>query len=328
MSSHMVTALWFPEHLSWLPIGSHPLAWMLGGLASAGFGFAGWRFLQAYRLALLPIQGALAVAMVMLIESQWFMLFGRLWQISWWEYHVAMFAGFLTGVAGLLHHYRLTGDLAAIVEGLFLRREVTGIHDGDPRAMTALAAAVAAKDSETSGHIERVGDLSVGMGTRLWLPDERLLVLRWAGRLHDVGKIGVPDAILRKPGKLTPAEFEVIKTHAPRGWQIADRSGLLREAAPIIRSHHERLDGTGYPDGLRGDQIPFEARIVAVADVWDALTCDRPYRGAMSSAEAAEIMLEEAGDHLDPECVRVLFETLGLQQYLRQLEIRRGDLAA
>ena len=238
-----------------------------------------------------------------------------------------MLGGFLIGVIGLLHNYRITGDLGAIVEGLFLRQQVNGIREGDPRAMVALGAAVAAKDSETSEHIERVGDLSVAVGGKLWLPPDDLLVLRWAGRLHDVGKIGVPNSILRKPGKLTPAEFEVIERHTVRGFEIARRSGLLAEAAGIIRSHHEKLDGSGYPDGLVGNQITMQARIVAVADIWDALTSDRPYRAGMSPQEAAEILLEETGQRLDPAAVEALFTTLGLPNFARQVDIAARRLS-
>jgi HD-GYP domain-containing protein (c-di-GMP phosphodiesterase class II) len=328
LAGHVVVALWFPTLLSPLPLNEERIAWVVGALASGGFLFAGWRFYQAYRLALLPIQGALAVAMVLLVQAQWSMLFGELWYLSWWEYHFLMLAGFMVGVVGLLNHYRITGDLGAIVEGLFLRKQVHGIESGDPRAIVALGAAVAAKDSETAEHIERVGDLSVAMGQKLWLPSERLMVLRWAGRLHDVGKIGVPNAILRKPGRLTPDEFEAIKLHSLRGWQIARRSGMLREAAATIRAHHERLDGTGYPDGLRGPKITTEARIVAVADVWDALTSDRPYRAGMSEQEAAGILLDSVGHHLDEDCVEALFGILGLQRYQRQVSIAARDRAA
>jgi HD-GYP domain-containing protein (c-di-GMP phosphodiesterase class II) len=183
--------------------------------------------------------------------------------------------------------------------------------------MKSLAVAVAAKDTETAGHIDRVGDLTVVIGERLGVPRRSLDTLRWAGRLHDVGKIGVPSRVLQKPGPLTPEEFEAVKLHTVRGWQIARSSEMLAAIAPIIRAHHERLDGSGYPDGLKGNEIPFEARIVAVADVWDALTCDRPYRAAMTWQKAAEILADEAGPHLDSDCVDALFDVLGLPDLSR-----------
>ena len=313
LSAHVYVALWFPTLLAPLPLSQRPVQLAVAAVTTAALVFAAWRFAQAYRLALLPLQGAMAFAMIMLLQAQWFQVLApSVWALSWWEYHVTMLAGFAVAAVALLRQYRLAGDLSVIVEGLFLRSRIRDLRRGDPEGIRVLSAAVAAKDTETAEHIDRVGDMAVAMGERLWLPSDRIDVLRWSGRLHDVGKLGVPNSILRKPGALTPAEFEVIKQHAPRGWQIARASGILRETAPIIRSHHERLDGTGYPDGLEGDAIPFEARIVAVADVWDALTSDRPYRGAMSDAEALELIRSEAGTHFEPDCVRALLDVLGV----------------
>jgi HD-GYP domain-containing protein (c-di-GMP phosphodiesterase class II) len=309
---HVFVALEAPTLISWIPLGSDGVKWGVASIAVSCLVFAGVRFFQSYRLAQLPMQGAMAIGMAYLIEAQVYMIEGRLWHLSWWGYHLAMLAGFLVCVVALLRQYRVTGDLGAVVEGLFLRKQVSGLRAGDPRALVALSAAVAAKDSETAEHIERVGELTVAIGRRLELPETRMDLLRLAGRLHDVGKIGVPNNILRKPGPLTPEEFETIKLHTTRGFRLADRSELLAEVAPIIRAHHEKLDGSGYPDGLRGEFIPFEARIVSVADVWDALTCDRPYRKAMEVEQAASIMESTAGPHLDPRCVQALFEELGI----------------
>ncbi|MEZ4503397.1 MAG: HD-GYP domain-containing protein [Dehalococcoidia bacterium] len=310
LTVHALIALWYPRLLTPLPLYRDDVRQTVAVLTTAALLLAAWRFAQAYRLAMLPLQGAMAFAMLMLVQAQWFQVLGSTWALSWWEYHIVMLGGFLVGVGALLHQYRVAGDLSAVVEGLFLRNQIRELRHGDPAALRVLTAAVAAKDTETAEHIDRVGDVAVAVGERLWLPGDRLDVLRWSGRLHDVGKIGVPNSILRKPGPLTPAEFEVVKLHAPRGWRLALASGILAETAPIIRAHHERLDGTGYPDGLAGDQIPFEARIVAVADVWDALTSDRPYRAALSNAEAVEIIEEGIGTHFDPECVRALREVL------------------
>ncbi len=326
LTAHMAIALWWPATMSRVPIGSNPLRLIVGGLAVSALFFAGGRFLQAHRLAYLPLQGAMAAGMALLIEAQVFMLEGELWHLSWWLYHFAMLAGFGLAAGSLYWQYRVTGDLGAIVEGLFLRRQVAGIRARDPRAMHALGAAIAAKDTETAGHIERVGDLTVMVGRRIGIGRERMDTLRLAGRLHDVGKLGVPNSILRKPGALTPEEFEVVKRHTTRGWHLAVRSEALAAVAPIIRAHHERMDGRGYPDGLKGDEIPLEARIVAVSDVWDALTCDRPYRRAMTWQAAAAIMAKDAGPHLDPDCVEALFDVLGLPG-LSRLSGQTGDEA-
>ncbi len=252
----------------------------------------------------------MALAMAFLIEAQWFMIEGPAWHISWWEYHFAMLAGFLGPVIALLLQFRTTGDLGAVVEALFLRETVTGIHDGDPRALRVLGAAVAAKDGYTSAHVDRVSQTAVAMGEHMGLVPSQLEILRWAGRLHDLGKIGVPDSILQKPGRLTDAEFREMQLHCARGWQAARKSGVLGQASAAIRGHHERWNGSGYPDGLAGDAIPLEARIIAVADVWDAVTSDRPYRPGMGHDEAAELIRRDSGVLFDPSCVEALFAVL------------------
>ena len=312
LAGHVFVALWEPLLLSWIPIDAPIVSWTVAGIAWAALAFAGWRFLESYRLAVLPLQGAMALGMALLAEAQLFMVMGRVWQFSWWEYHVVMLGGFLVCVGALLKQYRITGDLGAVVEGLFLRTQIASVRSGDPRALEALVAAISAKDTETDEHLARVGDLSVEVGRILGLPEERMEVLRWAGRLHDIGKIGVPNSILRKPGRLTDAEYEIIKQHTVRGFRLCERSGVLAPIAPIVRAHHEKMDGSGYPDGLKGEAIPIEARIVAVSDIWDALTWDRPYRAGMPHQQAATILTEWSGWHLDPHCVGALFDVVGV----------------
>jgi HD-GYP domain-containing protein (c-di-GMP phosphodiesterase class II) len=131
--------------------------------------------------------------------------------------------------------------------------------------------------------------------------------------LHDIGKIGIPRSIVQKAERLTDDEFDIMKSHPVRGWSLLLRAPSLREAAPAIRWHHERLDGSGYPDQLRGDQIPIEARIVAVADVWDALTSNRVYRDAWNPDAARQLLEHESGEKLDPDCVAALFAVLDRQ---------------
>lgn len=315
--AYIIAALFFPKLFGWINVDSTLLSYGVASVAVATLAFAGWRCLQAYRLVGLPVQGTMALSMALLIEAQVFMLVGPVWNLSWWLYHVAMLVGFLAPVLAILWQYLTVGDLGAIVEGLFLRTQVQGLRAGDPAALTVLAAAVSAKDSETGEHITRVGDVTVSIASRLLLPSDRIEALRWAGRLHDVGRLGVPNPILRKPGKLTPEEFEVIKRHTVRGHWLAIQSEMLADVAHIIRAHHERIDGTGYPDGLNGAQIPIEARIVAVADVWDAITCDRPYRKAMPLDQAMASLRKESGPGLDPDCVRALFDLVEMSENRR-----------
>jgi HD-GYP domain-containing protein (c-di-GMP phosphodiesterase class II) len=323
LGGHVFTALWHPGVIAWVPIGSAPLSQALAAVTWAALGFAAWRFFQSYRIALLPLQGAMATAMVLLMQAQLFMLAGRLWRLSWWEYHVVMFVGFLIAVIALLRQYRITGDLGAIVEGLFLRKHVSQLRNGDELALSSLTAAIAAKDTETAEHLGRVGDLAVAIARHLGHPEDRLERVRLAGQLHDVGKIGVPDSILRKPGPLVQGEFEIMKGHCARGWSLAVHSEYLADIAPVIRAHHERMDGRGYPDGLAGEDIPIEARIVAVADMWDALICARPYRAALSEAQASAIVRAASGTHLDPRCVDALFAVVQSSKASRRSELPR-----
>ncbi len=154
----------------------------------------------------------------------------------------------------------------------------------------ALARAVEQRDRAFGGHCERLAATSLMLGTALGLPRPQLLALHRGGFLHDIGKVAIPDAILFKPGPLDDAEWAVMRTHTVKGEEICRHTRTLAAVLPIIRSHHERWDGSGYPDGLRGEQIPLLARILQVADVFDALTSVRPYKRAFSPAEALAVL--------------------------------------
>lgn len=209
-------------------------------------------------------------------------------------------------LSNLLHTHALVKRLGAFTEQM----------------AAALVEAVEAKDPYTRGHSERVHHLSMEIGRALGLDEGELEHLFWGSLLHDVGKIGIPDAVLRKPGKLTSEEFALMQRHCELGYRIFDQasqnqwnefarkvrtrefqeknSPMLRMAASIALSHHERWDGTGYPRGLAGDQIPIEGRITAVADVFDALSSKRPYKPALPLAECYRILEEGRGTHFDP----------------------------
>lgn len=177
----------------------------------------------------------------------------------------------------------------------------------------ALAQAIEQRDKCTGGHCERLAITSMMLGTALDLPRSQLLALHRGGFLHDIGKIAVPDSILFKPGPLSDSEWEIMRTHTLRGEEICSRIRTLADVLPIIRSHHERWDGTGYPDGLRGEAIPLLARILQVADVFDALTSVRPYKPALACLEALNVLdAETRRGWRDPQLVALLhklFET-------------------
>lgn len=173
------------------------------------------------------------------------------------------------------------------------------------------ARALDLRDHETEGHSRRVADLAVRLGKTLGLKEQDLRQLQRGGLLHDIGKLAVPDSILLKQGKLTRKEKAQMRRHPEHAKLFMEQIEFLKPAMAIPYSHHERWDGTGYPQGLKDEQIPFLARIFAVADVWDALTSERPYHKAMSFAEALDTIRSEAGTHFDPQVVDAFIKMLG-----------------
>lgn len=169
-----------------------------------------------------------------------------------------------------------------------------------------LAMAVELKDPYTQGHLLRLEQFSQQLALELGLSVDEVRWVRYGGILHDIGKIGVPEAILAKPGALTADEYAQMRQHPAFGARLVSPLRFAREVAPIILAHHERWDGTGYPRGLAGEAIPLAARIFAVADVWDALSTDRPYRPAWPPSQVLEHIRAQAGRHFDPRAVEAL----------------------
>ena len=199
-------------------------------------------------------------------------------------------------------------DLETTHESLRKSREET---------VKRLAIAAEFRDDETGRHVQRMSRYCALLAREMGADSERAETIRLASQMHDVGKLGIPDNILRKPGPLTPEERKVMQRHCEIGWRILaeSQSELLDVAAMIALTHHERIDGAGYPDGLSGDDIPFEGRIAAVADVFDALSTDRIYRSAMPLGRALEIMREGRGLHFDAEALDTFFD--GLDEVIR-----------
>ena len=185
-------------------------------------------------------------------------------------------------------------ELLARTRSLLRLKQYTDELEHAETVLFSLAQSIEARDPYTSGHCERLAEMSARLGGRLGLMDEDIKALRWAGVVHDIGKVAVPDAILLKPGPLTPEETEVMRKHPVVGEKICAPLRTFGRVLPIIRHHHERHDGSGYPDRLRGDEIPLTAAILQLADVYDALTTDRPYRKASPAHEALRIMDDEA----------------------------------
>jgi putative two-component system response regulator len=184
-------------------------------------------------------------------------------------------------------------ELLARTRSLLRLKEFTDELENAETVLFSLALSIEAKDPYTRGHCDRLSEYSVALAERLGLPQELRVALRRAGVVHDIGKIGVPEHVLVKKGPLSDDEWLIMRQHPAVGERICAPLKSFRLVLPIIRHHHEKLDGSGYPDGLKGDQIPLTARILQVADVYDALTTDRSYRAALSRVAAIAIMRDE-----------------------------------
>ncbi|HVF53865.1 MAG TPA: HD domain-containing phosphohydrolase [Actinomycetota bacterium] len=176
--------------------------------------------------------------------------------------------------------------------------------------LEALASALEVKDPYTQAHTGRIREMSSALALAMKVPPQELRAIRLGAILHDVGKIGIPDAILLKPGPLDDAEWEVMRTHPEVGVRMLKNIEFLVPALPVIRHHHEAWDGSGYPDGLSGEKIPLGARIVAVCDAYDAMTTDRPYRAGMAPEAACKELLAHANKQFDPICAALLVQVL------------------
>jgi putative nucleotidyltransferase with HDIG domain len=202
----------------------------------------------------------------------------------------------------------LAAHVSAAIESAQLMRQQRELFQ---KTLEVLAQAVEMRDDYTGGHTKRVTRYATMLAQKLGLPDELLELVKTGTPLHDIGKIGIDDAILRKPGRLTPAEFDAMKEHTTKGAEILQTIPEMANIIPIVRSHHERWDGGGYPDGLKGEDIPLLARIVTVADAFDAMTSNRPYhperRGKPPAVAFAEVE-KQAGKQFDPTCATAFLE--------------------
>jgi hypothetical protein len=256
------------------------------------------------------VQLALALACLLAAEAMLSLQLGVLWRLSWWDYHVLLLTGFGTAAYAVFVSARRERSIEDALRTISLKNALEHITTSYPETLRALVAAVEAKDVYTHGHSTRVAEMSIRIGQQLGVGPDSLRRLAQGALLHDIGKIGVPDHILNKPGSLTEDEWEWIKQHPIIGEEIVSRAPSLRHTLNAIRHHHERVDGGGYPDGITGPEISLEARIVAVADVWDAIRSDRAYRPGWPAQQAVDHMVAGRGSHFDPECLDALLAVL------------------
>lgn len=205
-------------------------------------------------------------------------------------------------------------ELMARVDSAVQRKRYTDQLDSTESTLFALARMVEAKDENTGDHCTRLAHNAVRLGQALGLPAADLMALRRGGVLHDIGKLGIPDTILLKPARLDAEEWRVMRQHTTIGHQLVSQLRSMRLTAPIIRHHHERWDGSGYPDALVGEEIPLLARVFQVVDIFDALRFERPYKPAMSSDQACALLQEEVEQGWrDPHICAAFFELLRIE---------------
>jgi len=224
---------------------------------------------------------------------------------------LALAAGAVGWLAGERHREVLQREIGD--RSSELRRALSELEIAQAETVRRLSMAVEFRDEDTGAHIERIGRFSTLLAEAIGMEEELCARMVHAAPLHDVGKVAIPDAILLKPGALTPQERAIVETHAEEGHRLlkGSSSAILNLAATIALSHHEKWDGSGYPRGIVGEAIPIEGRIVAIADVFDALTSDRVYRKAFTVEEAVEMMRSERGRHFDPVLLDAFLEVLG-----------------
>jgi len=202
----------------------------------------------------------------------------------------------------------MAGHAAAVLESAQLFEKLSEAYDS---TLEGWARALELRDKDTEGHTRRVTDLTLRLARAMGLSEEQIIHIRRGAILHDIGKVGIPDAILHKPGPLTAEEEAFMHCHPQFAFDMLSPIEFLRPALDIPWCHHEKWDGSGYPRGLKGEEIPLAARIFAVADVWDALTSDRPYRPAWTEEQTLAYLSAQTGKHFDPKVIEVFFSLHG-----------------
>lgn len=298
-----VLGIAFPGIVGFIPWNRNPLEAAVTAAAIALNLVTIYRYYQSYRYSRFPLQLCIVYSSAWLIAAQLIMVSGRTWMLSWWLYHYLLLASMLIVMIGLVLQYASKKSIAGAMKSLFTRDPIERITNSISPSVKALVLATETKDPYTAGHNFRVTMYALRLAEEMQAAPEQLRALAQGAIVHDVGKINVPDSILNKPGRLTDEERAVIEQHPVKGYELCRNLGFMKDELGIIRSHHERWDGQGYPDRLKGEQIPPLARMIAVADVYDALTSTRSYRQAWSHGEAIALLNEQKGTQFDPLCV-------------------------
>lgn len=265
-----------------------------------------WLQLETYWIGRRPatLAASLALAAIGITGLVW--TAEQEMNLGWWLAHVLCVSAVLVACIALLWGYSLDRSVADVLRPVLTREPLMSLRLGLSPTVHAFVEDLARKDRQTREHVVRVAELAMRAGDAFDLPPSRLRTLGLGALLHDIGKLTTPTEILVKPGRLTDQETLVMRRHAADGARLLASEPELADAAPLVRAHHERIDGGGYPDGLSGDRIPLEARIISVCDAYDAMAHTRHYRQGMGTERAFTVLREHAGSQWDPRCVAVV----------------------
>lgn len=263
----------------------------------------------------------------LLSSTELVMVTSIMWTLSWWFYHFILVTSTVILLSGVILQYKSNMSMTQTFHQIFSSDPMEYNRIQVSNSMQNLIIATESKDAYTAGHNFRVAIYALQLAETMQVEPELMRALARGGVIHDVGKIQIPSAILNKPGRLTPIERTVIEQHPILGYEMCRYIGFMTEELAVIRNHHERWDGTGYPDGLKGTDIPLLARILAVADVYDALTSHRSYREPLSHEHALQAIKEGAGSHFDPTCVNAWVRLCNNRNLVIPENIYKSDLA-
>jgi HD-GYP domain-containing protein (c-di-GMP phosphodiesterase class II) len=300
-----------------LPVALRPLVWWIVGVNAVIYGVLALRALRTFQLTRRLGDLALVAGLVWLAIAVATYLLSPVWSVGFWSGHLLELGAFVVIATAL------GADLVRATPSQSLRSEidVRNVVTNEEALLGAWVARLlerlAVKDVSTREHTRRVAELAVQVGQELGVRGRRLRGLAVAALLHDVGKLQVPDGILRKAGPLSQAEFEVIKRHPGDGATLLGHIGGFAAEAPLVRGHHERLDGSGYPDGLCGSELSLEVRILGVCDVYDALTSERVYRRALPQEQALLVLDQGRGGAYDSDVIDALARVVGAAPAVR-----------
>jgi HD-GYP domain-containing protein (c-di-GMP phosphodiesterase class II) len=304
-------ALLEPALIPSIPVALRPLVWWIVGVNAVIYALLALRALRTFQLTRRLGDLAVSAGLVWLGIGVATYLLSPVWSFGFWGGHVLELGAFLVVAAALVSDLARATPSRALHSEIDVTNVVTEQEELFGAWVGRLLTRLAVKDASTREHTRRVARLTVQIGQELGLRGTRLRELAVAALLHDVGKLQVPDAILSKAGPLSSPEFAVIKRHPGDGAALLEHIGGFAAEAPLVRGHHERLDGSGYPDGLRGGELSLELRILGVCDVYDALTNERVYRHAFTQPQALAILERGRGTSFDGDVLDALSRVIG-----------------